>query len=152
GFGTAALLAIGCVMARQCHTNTCPVGIATQDEALRARFAGKPEMIEAFFRGIAQDVRALLARLGAQTVDPIVGQTSFLRARHRASSAWVEDLLRPPAKSPITTGITRKSQGLARELSYLLHRGTVPLRGTFPITNADRSIGARLSGEVLRNF
>ena len=152
GFGTAALLAIGCVMARQCHTNTCPVGIATQDEALRARFAGKPEMVESFFRGIAQEVRMLLARLGAQTLEQIIGQTSFLRARHRATSAWVEDLLRPPAKSPITPGIARKSQGLALELTHLLHHGTVPLRGTFPIINADRSIGARLSGDLLRNF
>ena len=152
GFGTAALLAIGCVMARQCHTNTCPVGIATQDEALRARFAGKPEMVESFFRGLAREVRTLLARLGAQTLEQIIGQTSFLRPRHRAASAWVEDLLRPPAKSPNTPGIARKSQGLASELAYLLHHGTVPLRGTFSIINADRSIGARLSGEVLRTF
>ena len=52
GFGTAALLAVGCIMARQCHLNTCPVGIATQDEKLRARFAGKPEMIMAYMRGV----------------------------------------------------------------------------------------------------
>ena len=53
GFGTATLLAIGCVMARQCHLNTCPVGIATQDEKLRARFTGNPEMVMAYFRGVA---------------------------------------------------------------------------------------------------
>jgi glutamate synthase (ferredoxin) len=152
GFGTAALLAIGCVMARQCHTNTCPVGIATQDEALRARFAGKPEMVESFFHAIAEEVRGLLARLGAQTMEEITGETSFLRPRNRAVSAWVEDLLRPPAKSPTTPGIARQSAGLARELTHLLHHGTVPLRGTFSITNADRSIGAQLSGEVLRKF
>src|SRR6516162_6159340 len=86
GFGTAALVAIGCVMARQCHLNTCPVGIATQDETLRLRFHGKPEMVVAYFRSLAEEIRTLLARLGAQTLEQIVGQTSFLRARHRATS------------------------------------------------------------------
>jgi len=149
GFGTAALLAIGCVMARQCHLNTCPVGIATQDEALRARFAGKPEMVEAFFRGMAAEVRALLARLGAHSIDEVVGQASLLRVREDENSGWIDDLLRPPAKSPEGPGITRTAYGLARDLSHLLHHGTVPLQGTFPIVNSDRSIGARLSGEVL---
>ena len=57
GFGTAALVAVGCVMARQCHLNTCPVGIATQDETLRARFNGKPEMVMAYFRALAEEIR-----------------------------------------------------------------------------------------------
>ncbi len=152
GFGTAALLAIGCVMARQCHLNTCPVGIATQDEALRARFAGKPEMVVSYFQAVVSEVRALLARLGVHSLEEIVGQTSFLRPRHQAASAWVEDLLRPPSKSHNGPGIVRESHGLARELTHLLHNGTVPLQGTFPIINSDRSIGARLSGEILRKF
>src|SRR5207247_675650 len=71
GFGTASLLAIGCVMARQCHLNTCPVGIATQDEALRARFAGKPEMVISFFRALAHEVREWLSRFG---VMPLSGE------------------------------------------------------------------------------
>ena len=70
GFGTAALLAIGCVMARQCHLNTCPVGIATQDEKLRARFTGKPAMVESYFRGLAAEVRSLLAKMGASSMTP----------------------------------------------------------------------------------
>jgi glutamate synthase (ferredoxin) len=152
GFGTAALLAIGCVMARQCHLNTCPVGIATQDEALRARFSGKPEMVVAFFQAIACEVRALLARLGVQSLEEIIGQTSFLRPRYQAGAAWVDDLLRPPMRSPSPGGKVRVSHGLARELAHLLHHGTVPLQGSFPIINADRSIGAGLSGEVLRKF
>src|ERR1700734_917864 len=69
GFGTAALLAIGCVMARQCHLNTCPVGIATQDETLRMRFTGKPEMIVAYFRSLAEEVRGKLAKLGVKSLD-----------------------------------------------------------------------------------
>ncbi|HKD45663.1 MAG TPA: glutamate synthase large subunit, partial [Candidatus Angelobacter sp.] len=152
GFGTAALLAIGCVMARQCHLNTCPVGIATQDEALRARFAGKPEMVVSFFQGMAAEVRMLLARLGVRSLDEIVGQTSLLRPRHPAGGDWIEELLQPPSKSPDGPGVARRSHGLARELTHLLNNGTVPLQGTFPIINADRSIGARLSGEVLRQF
>ena len=156
GFGTAALLAIGCVMARQCHLNTCPVGIATQDEVLRARFTGRPEMVIAFFQAMAAEVRALLARLGVHTLQEIVGQTSFLRPRHASSSSsassWIEDLLRPPARSPECPGVDRRSHGLARELTRLLNHGTVPLRGTFRIINADRSIGAQLSGEVMRRF
>ncbi len=66
GFGTASLLAIGCVMARQCHLNTCPAGIATQDEALRTRFSGKPEMVVSYFRALAEEVRCKLAELGAR--------------------------------------------------------------------------------------
>ena len=68
GFGTATLLAIGCVMARQCHLNTCPVGIATQDEKLRARFAGNPEMVMAYFRGVAGEVRERMAALGTRSL------------------------------------------------------------------------------------
>ena len=73
GFGTAALLAIGCVMARQCHLNTCPVGIATQDEKMRARFTGSPEMVESYFRALAAEVRELLASMGATSIDEILG-------------------------------------------------------------------------------
>ncbi|HKF20324.1 MAG TPA: glutamate synthase large subunit [Candidatus Angelobacter sp.] len=152
GFGTAALLAIGCVMARQCHLNTCPVGIATQDEALRARFTGKPEMVISYFRAVASEVRALLGRLGVQSMGEIVGQTSFLRPRYRTDSAWVEDLLRPPADTKTSPGITRETEGLARELAVLAKSSQLPLRETFPIINADRSIGARLSGAMLRRF
>src|SRR3989442_8308664 len=74
GFGTAALLAMGCVMARQCHLNTCPAGIATQDEKMRARFTGKPEMVMAYFRGVAGEVRERLAGLGARSLNEIVGE------------------------------------------------------------------------------
>jgi glutamate synthase domain-containing protein 2/glutamate synthase domain-containing protein 1/glutamate synthase domain-containing protein 3 len=152
GFGTAALLAIGCVMARQCHLNTCPVGIATQDETLRARFTGKPEMVISYFRAVASEVRALLARLGVQSLEEVVGQTSFLRPRYRADSAWVEDLLRPPSHFKTSPGIERETHGLARELTALSNNSLMPLKGNFPIINADRSIGARLSGGMLRRF
>src|SRR5216117_4123408 len=81
GFGTAALLALGCVMARQCHLNTCPVGIATQDEKLRARFTGKPEMVITYFRSLAEEVRNRLAQLGVRSLSELTGWYDRLSAR-----------------------------------------------------------------------
>ncbi|HMK30999.1 MAG TPA: glutamate synthase large subunit, partial [Terriglobales bacterium] len=86
GFGTAALLAIGCVMARQCHLNTCPVGIATQDETLRTRFTGKPEMVVSYFEGVADEVRQLLSNLGARSLQQIRGRVDLLEPRQNASA------------------------------------------------------------------
>ena len=83
GFGTASLLALGCVMARQCHLNTCPVGIATQDEKLRTRFTGKPEMVETYFRAVAADVRAMLSTLGAGSIDEIEARSNACGRRPR---------------------------------------------------------------------
>ena len=76
-----ALLAIGCVMARQCHLNTCPVGIATQDEKLRMRFNGKPEMVMAYFRSLAEEVRGSLAQLGVRSLGELRGWYDRLDAR-----------------------------------------------------------------------
>src|SRR5215467_13133278 len=81
GFGTASLLAIGCVMARQCHLNTCPVGIATQDEALRTRFTGKPEMVVAYFQSLAEEVRKGLADLGVRSLTELRGWYDRLESR-----------------------------------------------------------------------
>ena len=78
GFGTAAVVAIGCVMARQCHLNTCPVGIATQRPDLRARFAGTPEMLVAYFRMLAEDVRRMLAGLGFRRLEDLIGRADLL--------------------------------------------------------------------------
>src|SRR5213075_2462291 len=78
GFGTAALVAIGCDMARQCHLNTCPTGIATQRPELRKKFAGRPEQVVAYFTWIAEDVRRILAELGQRTLDDVIGRTDLL--------------------------------------------------------------------------
>eukprot|EP00500_Bicosoecida_sp_ms1_P012363 CAMPEP_0203824048 /NCGR_PEP_ID=MMETSP0115-20131106/50806_1 /ASSEMBLY_ACC=CAM_ASM_000227 /TAXON_ID=33651 /ORGANISM="Bicosoecid sp, Strain ms1" /LENGTH=1784 /DNA_ID=CAMNT_0050733083 /DNA_START=63 /DNA_END=5417 /DNA_ORIENTATION=+ len=80
GFGTSALVALGCVMARKCHLNTCPVGIATQDPERRAKFAGKPEDVVTFLLHTAESVRHILADMGARSLDDIVGRTDLLRA------------------------------------------------------------------------
>ena len=152
GFGTAALLAIGCVMARQCHLNTCPVGIATQDEKLRMRFNGKPEMVVTYFRGVAAEVRALLARLGLRTLAEAVGRVDLLREKQGKYSHSVRALLEAPEVSTprVRPGDrhVQTAQGHDRALDERLARG-----GTsrlYPITTADRSVGAGFSGELIR--
>ncbi len=168
GFGTAALLAIGCVMARQCHLNTCPVGIATQDETLRARFTGKPEMVMAYFQALAAEVRWLLAKLGAHSLEEIIGHTEYLQPRNPGSSKWVKDLLQPvpdcanaqggaEAFSSSPSSPSRPfpaSRGRRESLAHQVTAITVAvggsLQGTFPIMNHDRSVGAHLCGELVR--
>jgi len=95
GFGTAALVAIGCVMARQCHLNTCPVGIATQDEALRTRFNGKPEMVVAYFRSLAEEVRKGLAELGVRTLTELRGWYDRLETQSGLDALLVIPVSKP---------------------------------------------------------
>ena len=155
GFGTAALLAIGCVMARQCHLNTCPVGIATQDQTLRARFAGNPEMVETYFRALAADVRDLLAGMGAGSIDEILGAVERLRPRTAEAEPIVASLLQtvehPPAQFPCPR---EDSSALHVELNRVVDDleslSVRPYR--FEITNGDRAVGAHFSGEVLRRL
>jgi glutamate synthase domain-containing protein 2 len=73
GFATAPLISMGCIMMRKCHTNTCPVGIATQDPVLRAKFAGEPEHVINYFFMVAEEMREICASLGAKTIDDLVG-------------------------------------------------------------------------------
>ncbi|MGA8216086.1 MAG: glutamate synthase large subunit, partial [Candidatus Sulfotelmatobacter sp.] len=155
GFGTSALLAIGCVMARQCHLNSCPVGIATQDETLRARFAGSPEMVETFFRTLAADVRQLLAGIGAGSVDDVLGAVERLRSRSAESEQSVSSLLQPildpPAQFPCPHEDTSELHvELNRVVDDLESLSIRPYR--FEITNEDRAVGAHFSGEVLRRL
>ena len=149
GFGTAALLALGCVMARQCHLNTCPMGIATQDEKLRMRFTGKPEMVENYFRAVAGEVRDLLAAMGARSIDAIVGVVDRLQPRNPEAARALAELLEPIA-APVQTACLREPVGaLQRALSRTFERDTNRSK-RFRITNADRAVGAHLSGEILR--
>ena len=153
GFGTAALLAIGCVMARQCHLNTCPVGIATQDETLRARFAGNPEMVETFFRALAADIRQMLATMGARSIDDILGSVDRLRARSAVAEEGVKSLLQPTIDAPAQFDCPHEDDSalheeLNRVVDDLESLSVRPYR--FAITNEDRAVGAHFSGEVLR--
>ena len=151
GFGTAALLAIGCVMARQCHLNTCPVGIATQDQAMRLRFTGRPEMVIQYFRGVAAEVREGLAKMGARSLGEICGAAGRLRPNPRAGRAGraVRALLDSPEMPPQLARVAQKDAGIHLELQRLLAE-PAGRRHTFAITNADRATGAHLSGEILR--
>ena len=166
GFGTAALLAIGCVMARQCHLNTCPIGIATQDEALRARFAGKPEMIETYFRGLAADVREMLAAMGSRSVGEIVGAVDRLCPRSLDAERFLSGILSVPTgemqmqpgslELAEQCGRSSDAAGLHIALSQSLpsHSFNKRRMGSsgrhFSISNLDRAVGARLSGCILR--
>ena len=85
GFATAPLVALGCIMMRVCHLNTCPVGVATQDPELRKKFTGKPEHVVNFMRFIAQEVREIMAQLGFRTIDEMIGRTDRLEAEARRS-------------------------------------------------------------------
>ena len=160
GFGTATLLAIGCVMARQCHLNTCPVGIATQDEKLRARFTGNPEMVRAYFRGVAGEVRERMAALGIRSLAEVVGSVERLRPRNEAASHSVGGLLQPSTNAaqqsakdlPLEIHLPETAKDIRRKLL----RGVDGLKA-FPlvhhslsISNSDRSVGAHLSGHILR--
>jgi glutamate synthase (ferredoxin) len=155
GFGTAALLAIGCVMARQCHLNTCPVGIATQNEQLRARFTGNPEMVETFFRALAADVREILASMGARSIDEIIGAVDRLRPRTPESEEALQTLLAPITNSPLqfpcphedSSGLHLQLNRAVEELESLSTRSH-----RFRITTSDRAVGAHFSGEILRRL
>ncbi len=162
GFGTAALLAVGCIMARQCHLNTCPVGIATQDEKLRARFTGKPEMIMSYMRGVAGEVREILAMLGAGSLNDIVGCISNLRPKTESAARSLGSLLhwsqnRMPRKHLASTPSEARRREVGVDLHYKLEKATDRLakpnalsQNSFTICNSDRSIGAHLSGHILR--
>jgi glutamate synthase domain-containing protein 2/glutamate synthase domain-containing protein 1/glutamate synthase domain-containing protein 3 len=147
GFGTASLLAIGCVMARQCHLNTCPVGIATQDETLRARFAGKPEMVIAYFRSLAEEVRNRLAQLGVRSLGDLTGWYDRLSAR----SGMDPFLVVPISQSNRVAPHQEPCLHVAALEDSIHFNATLALQNeSQPIQNSDRSVGAGLSGELMR--
>ena len=150
GFGTAALLALGCVMARQCHLNTCPVGIATQDETLRMRFTGKPEMVEDYFRAVAAEVRELLAAMGARSIDGIVGAFDRLQPRNPQAARALAELLEPIVTPPQTPCRRESAGALQLALSRRMAERNTNRLQRLCITNADRAVGTHLSGETLR--
>src|SRR5467141_1221274 len=147
GFGTAALLAIGCVMARQCHLNTCPVGVATQDETLRARFQGKPEMVIAYFRSLAEEVRSRLAQLGVRSLSELTGWYDRLSARSGMDPMLVIPISHSNRVAP------QQEPGLhvpVPEDSMHFHASLALQNESQPIQNSDRSVGTGLSGELMR--
>jgi glutamate synthase (ferredoxin) len=147
GFGTAALVAIGCVMARQCHLNTCPVGIATQDKTLRTRFNGKPEMVVAYFRALAEEVRKGLAELGVRTLTDLRGWYDRLETQSGLDALLVIPAAKARRVLPQQTTVL--DAGMP-ELELLLDQAQAAGSATPTIHNFHRSIGTHLSGERMR--
>ncbi len=141
GFGSALLVALGCIYARQCHQNTCPVGIATQDAALRGKFPGTAEDAETFLRYVARDVRRRLAALGARSLADIQGRSDLVRPRYdRARDIDLDEVLRLPE--------TRSPYDSARIDNAHLDDEAIP-GGTQRITPADRAVGTRLAYDAV---
>jgi glutamate synthase (ferredoxin) len=157
GFGTAALVALGCVMARQCHANTCPVGIATQREDLRADFAGTADMLVGYLKLIAGEVREILASLGLKRLQDLVGRADLLRRRPDVVPSIVLDTILSPARgerplAPKPSG--RPVDRFALPASELLDTISPdhPFAVTGPIANTDRAYGAGIAGAIAARF
>ncbi|MBU1189470.1 MAG: glutamate synthase large subunit [Gammaproteobacteria bacterium] len=165
GFGTAPMIALGCKYLRICHLNNCATGVATQNRTLRREhFIGLPDMVVNYFRFVAAEVRELLAGLGVRSLDEIIGRTSYLQRLPSASGRHRKLNLQPLLA---TTGLAEDSARYCTvasnpphdrgELAARIHADTLPalqkgqpLRLHYAIANHDRSIGARLSGEIAR--
>jgi glutamate synthase (ferredoxin) len=163
GFATAPLVALGCVMMRACHLNTCPVGIATQDPDLRGRYAGDPDHVVAFMRFIAEEVREHLAALGLRSIVEAVGRSDLLAPRRGVEHAKARrlDLSRllhrtrparngPPAdQDPSSVEASLDARILLPACSPALDGGR-PVHLALPIRNTDRAVGTLLGSEVTR--
>ncbi len=161
-FATVALVTVGCIMMRKCHLNTCPVGVATQDEALRGNFAGKPEHVVNYFTFLAEEVRELMAELGVRSLDELIGQTQYLEMDD-AIKHWKNQgldfsriLTKPKVRPEIAT---RRIQGQDHGLEKQLDNELIKLSAAalerkeqvsieLPIRNSNRTFGTMLSGEV----
>jgi glutamate synthase domain-containing protein 2/glutamate synthase domain-containing protein 1/glutamate synthase domain-containing protein 3 len=166
GFATAPLVVSGCIMMRVCHLNTCPVGIATQDPALRKNFTGKPEFVENFFRYIAQEVREYMAELGFRTMDEMIGHVERLDYQPaidhwKAKGLDFSAILHQPevAYDTLPRCVRKQDHGLERALDNELitkcaealeHRTPVALR--MPIRNVNRTVGTMLGHELTRRY
>jgi glutamate synthase (NADPH/NADH) large chain len=166
GFSTMPLVAMGCIMMRKCHLNTCPVGIATQDPVLRAKFTGEPEHVINFFFFIAEQLRQIMAQLGFRKVDEMVGRVDMLETRD-AIEHWKARgldfssiLYNPPVPSRVGRHCTTKQDhGLDEALDYKMidHArdaidNQTPIVIKLPIRNVHRTVGAMLSGEIARKY
>ncbi len=169
GFGTAALVAIGCDMARQCHLDTCPTGIATQREDLRAKFTGTPDQVVGFFLAVAEDVRRELAALGFRSLAEAIGRTDRLAvvdgtpldvgpvvgappwrlpASRAAAPRTVGRIAEAPAASPLDE---RLAAALAPAMAGIAgNEERAPVVLAAALTTSERTVGARLSGDLER--
>ncbi len=163
-FGTTALIALGCVYVRQCHLNTCPVGIATQDEKLRGKFKGSPDHVVNFFNGVAGEVRQLLADLGCRSIVDLIGRPEFLKQRHipdhpKANtvdlSRLLVDVLPQDPTAPRHCTRERNDGIHGRPIDDLILQDCkdaitdgVKMTKAYKVKNTNRCIGTKVSGEI----
>jgi len=166
GFATAPLIVEGCIMMRKCHLNTCPVGVATQDEELRKRFTGKPEHVVNYFFFVAEEIRQLMAKLGFRKFDDMIGRMDKLDMRSaidhwKAKGLDYTRILHKPEAGPDVAIFNNEKQehGLEKALDNKLIEQAKPAleRGESvkietPITNVNRTVGAMLSGRVAERY
>ena len=167
GFGSIAMIAEGCIMARICHTNQCPVGVATQMERLRERFTGIPENVVNFFYFIAEEVRSILAKLGYRSLDEVVGRTDLLKMRSevnltKTQSLNLDCLLNLPDVKSDRSWLNHQdvhSNGPVLDDQLLADAAissAINTHGTIAknvkIVNTDRTVGARISGVLAKKY
>lgn len=166
GVATAALVVEGCIMMRKCHVNTCPVGIATQDEELRKRFTGKPEHVINLFTYLAEDLREIMAELGFRTIDEMVGKVEMLKVKQDLNH-WKYKNINLNAilyKEPVDESVGQYKQvpqdhGIDEVLDRKLIKAAAEaldkgykVEGFFEIRNTDRAVGTMLSNEISKRY
>ncbi len=163
GFGTAPLVALGCIMLRKCHCNTCSVGVATQDPRLRAKFAGKPGHLVNYMRFVAHEVRELMAELGFRTMDEMIGRVDKLRQREishpKNGLIDISQLLYQQPSNDAPRKIRDQNHKLDKKLDHLLIERAAPAierrEPVFidvPIRNSDRTAGTMLSSVIAKKY
>ncbi|MDJ0278430.1 glutamate synthase large subunit [Sphingomonas sp. 2R-10] len=165
GIGTLSLVAMGCIMVRQCHSNTCPVGVCVQDERLRAKFTGTPEKVINLMTFIAEEVREILSRLGVRSLDEVVGRTEFLRQVSRGAE-HLDDLDLNPILAKVDADESERRFSLStfrnevpdsldaqmiKDAAAVFSRGE-KMQLTYSVRNTHRAVGTRLSSEITRKF
>ncbi|MEX2449755.1 MAG: glutamate synthase large subunit [Rhodospirillales bacterium] len=164
GVATAALIAAGCIMMRKCHLNTCPVGVATQDPVLRKRFTGQPEHVVNYFFFVAEELREIMAKMGFRTVNEMIGQSDRLE-KTKAIEHWkakgldYSKLLYKPDVGPdiAIRNCERQDHGLEKALDNMLIEkakpaleNKTPVKIETPVRNINRTVGAMLSGRLVK--
>jgi glutamate synthase domain-containing protein 2/glutamate synthase domain-containing protein 1/glutamate synthase domain-containing protein 3 len=165
GFSTAPLIAMGCIMMRVCHLNTCPVGIATQDPELRRRFRGTPEQVVNYLMLVAEEVRGIMASLGVRRFEDLIGRTDLLDSDEaidhwKARGVDLSTVLQAPELPPDAPRRRTRPQvpvlddaldwELVRRCAPALERGDAVRLGPIPVRNVNRTVGGILSGEIAR--
>lgn len=165
GIGTLSLVAMGCIMVRQCHSNTCPVGVCTQDERLRQKFVGTPEKVINLMTFIAEEVREILARLGCKSLDEVIGRTELLRQVSRGAE-HLDDLDLNPILAKVDADESQRRFSLATfrnavpdsldaqiiaDAKAVFERGE-KMQLAYNVRNTHRAVGTRLSSEITRVF